>query len=106
MNEVRLVEVAARCCNIRPVWSRSASSQISRALKALYPSKLLWCDADLFCEDVYKMALAQPELPGKVSSSRFARISSKDVQSSANCSMLFRRVLQTSKERLFQDLEA
>src|SRR5262245_14517232 len=52
------------------------------------------------------MALAQAQLLGKVSSPRFARISFKDIQSSSNCSMFFRRAPQTSDERLFQDAEA
>src|SRR5690349_16567956 len=45
MNEVRLVEVTAHCCDIRPVRGRTASCHISRALKTLHTSELLWCDA-------------------------------------------------------------
>src|SRR5689334_1012284 len=52
------------------------------------------------------MALAQTQLLGKVSNPRFARISSKDVESSSNCSMFFRRVPQTSDKGLFQNAEA
>ena len=54
MNEVRLIEVAAHCCNIRPVWRRTPLTQLSRALKTLHTSELLWSDADLFREDVDK----------------------------------------------------
>ena len=106
MNEVRLIEVAARCCNIRPVWRRTPLTQFSRVLKTLHTSELLWCDTDLFREDVDKMALAQPKLPGKLSSGRFARITFEYIQSGSNRSVFFRRVPQTSNERLFQNAEA
>src|SRR5947207_4372145 len=106
MNEMRLVEVAARRCNICPIGCGTASHQISRALKALHTAEQLRCDADLFGEYLDKMPLAQPEMRGKVASPRCARISSKDVQGGPNCSMFFRRVLQTSHEGLFQNAEA
>ncbi|SRR6266568_2165323 len=106
MNEMRLVEVAARRCNICPIGCGTASRQVSGALKTLHTAEQLRCDADLLGEYLDKMPLAQPEMRGKVASPRFARISSKDVQGGPNCSMFSQRVLQTSDEGPFQNAEA
>src|SRR5881396_3896960 len=106
MNEMRLVEVAARNCNICPIGRGTALGQVSGALKTLHTTEQLRCDADLFGEYLDKMPLAQPETRGKVSTPRFACLSSKDVQGGPNCSMFFQRVLQTSDEGFFQNTEA
>src|SRR6266496_4851411 len=106
MNEMRLVEVAARRCNIRPIGCGTAPRQVSGALTTLHTAEQLRCEADLFGEYLDKMPLAQSEMLGKVSSPRFARISSKDVQGGPNCSMFLQRVLQTSDEGSFQNAEA
>jgi hypothetical protein len=106
MNEMRLVEVTARRRNIGPIGHGSATRQVNGALKTLDAAKHLRCDTDLSGEYLDKVPLAQPELRGKVSSLRFARISSKDVQGGANCSMSFQCVRQTRDEGTFQNPEA
>src|SRR5262245_21141973 len=106
MNEMRLVEVAARRRNIGPIGRGTASRQVSGALKTLHAAEELRCDANLIGEYLDKMPLAQAEMRGKLSSARFARISLQDVQSSPNCSMFFQRVLQTSDEGAFQHAQA
>src|SRR5262245_52182612 len=52
------------------------------------------------------MPLTQPEMRGKISSPRFARISVKDVHGGPNGSMFLQRALQTNEEGLLQDAEA
>ena len=106
VNEMRLVEVATCCCNIRPIGRGAALRQVKSALKTLNATKLLRCDTDLIGEYPDKVPLAQPEMRGKGSNLRFARISSKDLQGSPNCSMFSYRVLQASDERAFQNAEA
>src|SRR5262245_9434602 len=101
MNQVRLIEIAARCRNICPIGLGTASRQVNGALKTLHTTELLRRDADLIGEYFDKMPLAQPEPRGNVASPRFARISSKDVQRGPNCSMFVQRVLQTSDKGLF-----
>src|SRR5215470_19639631 len=105
MNEMRLIEIATCHHNVCPIRRGTASRQLSRPLKALHTAEQLRCDADLIGEYFDKMPLAQPEMRGKVSSPRFARSSSKDVQLGPNCVMFFQRVLQTSDEDLFQNAE-
>src|SRR6266487_6141846 len=101
VNQMRLIEIAARHRNICPIGRGTPSHQVKGALKTLHTTELLRSDADLTGEYLDKMPLAQPEMRGKVSSPRFAWISSKDVQGGPNCSMFFQRVLQTSDESPF-----
>src|SRR6516162_1265094 len=84
MNEMRLIEVAALRCDVCPIGRGTASRQVSGALKTSHTTEQLRCDADLTGEYLDKMPLAQPEMRGKVSSPRFARSSSKDVQRGPN----------------------
>src|SRR5262249_59112483 len=103
MNKMRLIEIAARHHNICPIGPGTAARQVNGVLKTLHPTELLRCDADLIGEYLDKMPLAKPEPRGKVASPRFARLSTKDVHGGPDCSMFFRRVLQTSDEDLFQN---
>src|SRR5262249_28984244 len=105
MNEMRLVEVAARRCDICPIGRGTASRQVSGVLETLHTTEQLRCDADLAGEYLDKMPLAQPEMRGEVSSPHFARSSSKDVQRSSNCSMSFQGALQPSNKGPFQNVE-
>src|SRR5262245_13696838 len=106
MNEMRLVEVAARRCNICPIGRGTVSRKVNGLLKTLHTTEQLRRDADLIGKYLDKMPLAQPEMRGKVSNLRFARIPSEDVQGGPNCSIYFQPVLQTSDERPFQNAEA
>src|SRR5215471_6430118 len=106
MNEMRLVEVAARRCNTRPIRRGTVSRQVNGPLKTLHTTEQLRCDPDLIGKYLDKMPLAQPEMRGNVSNLRFARITSEYVQGGPNCSMFFQRVLQTSDQLPFQNAEA
>src|SRR5262245_22217507 len=72
MNEMRLVEVAARRCNICPIGRGTVSRHVNGPLKTLHTTEQLRGDADLIEEYLDKMPLAQPEMRGKVSNLRFA----------------------------------
>src|SRR5262245_1911440 len=64
--------------------------QVKTARRNLtYTTEQLQRDADLIGKYPDKMPLAQPEMRGKVSNLRFARIPSEDVQGGPNCSMFF-----------------
>jgi len=90
MNQMRLVEVAARHRNIRPIRRGIASRQVNGPLKTLNATEQLRRNTDLLGKYLDEMPLTQTEVRGKISNPRFARLPPKDVQSGPNCPMFFR----------------